>query len=444
MQRKYVKKPLTYGEEYRTLRNRVSLLIKNAKSNYYKSKLDDANGNNKKVWSVINEVMKRKKNKSSPPNIPDSSTFNQYFVDVGKTLSENLIAPPSHFSNYLPLPNGQIFTLKPTTINDVFTLINDSRVTAAGYDELPMILLKRTASALAPLLTHVFNLSIDSGVFPQPLKIAKVTPIHKTGPTDLCPNFRPVSVLVSISKLLERVVYNQLITFINDQNLLTNSQYGFRPGRSTEAALVSFTDHVLRAFDRDEYTISVFLDLSKAFDTVDHSIMLHKLHHYGVRGTAHTWFHSYLSNRLQHVHLNNHSSTNLPITCGVPQGSILGPLLFLLYVNDLCQVSHILKCILFADDTALFHNDTNACRLINKMNTELQTIANWLSANKLTLNVKKTNYIIFHRYKKFTYPLPPILLKENILAEVKSAKFLGVTVENHLLWQPHIKPLEIK
>ena len=243
--------------------------------------------------------------------------------------------------------------------------------------------------------------------------------------------------LVSISKLLERVVYNQLITFINDQNLLTNSQYGFRPGRSTEA--VSFTDHVLRAFDRDEYTISVFLDLSKAFDTVDHSIMLHKLHHYGVRGTAHTWFHSYLSNRLQHVHLNNHSSTNLPITCGVPQGSILGPLLFLLYVNDLCQVSHILKCILFADDTALFHSDTNVCRLINKMNTELQTIADWLSANKLTLNVKKTNYIIFHRYKKFTYPLPPILLKENILAEVKSAKFLGVTVENHLLWQPHIK-----
>ena len=439
MQRKYVKKPLTYGEAYRTLRNRVSLMIKNAKLDYYKSKLDDANGNNKKVWSVINQVLKRNKKSSVPTNIPDSSTFNKYFVNVGKTLSDAVPAPPSHFSTYLPHTNGQIFTLNPTTVNEVLTLINNSRETAAGYDYLSMTLIKRAASALAPLLTHVFNLSIATGVFPQPLKTARVTPIHKSGPTDLCPNYRPVSVLVSISKLLERIVYNQLMTFINDQNLLTNSQYGFRPGRSTEAALLSFTDHVLNAFDNDEYTVSVFLDLSKAFDTVNHSIMLHKLNHYGVRGTAHTWFHSYLSNRVQHVHLNNQSSSNLPITCGVPQGSILGPLLFLLYVNDVCQTSHILKYILFADDTALFHSDTNICRLINTMNIELQKIADWLSANKLTLNVKKTNYIIFHRYKKFTYPLPPIKIKENILTEVKTTKFLGITVETHLLWQPHIK-----
>ena len=145
----------------------------------------------------------RKQAKSNPnTNIPESSSFNTYFVNVGKSLSDNITAPPSHFSTYLPPTNGQIFTLNPTTVNEVLTLINNSRETAAGYDQLPMTLIKKEASALAPLLTHVFNLSIVTGVFPQPLKIARVTPIHKSGPIDLCPNYRPVSILVSIRTLL--------------------------------------------------------------------------------------------------------------------------------------------------------------------------------------------------------------------------------------------------
>ena len=294
-----------------------------------------------------------------------------------------------------------------------------------------MKLIKHANMILAPIITYIINLSISKGVFPQALKLAKVTPIHKSGNIFDKVNYRPVSVLICLCRLFERTIYNQLLEFLNSNSIISPQQYGFRPKRSTELALTFFTKYVLDAFDDEEFVLSVFLDLSKAFDTVNHEILLKKLYHYGIRGTAYDWFKSYLSNRSQYTCINKLSSSILPVVCGVPQGSILGPLLFILYMIDLCLSSNIMQYILYADDTAVFSKGKHTIDLINTVNLELIQISNWLSSNKLTLNIAKTHCIIFHRYKKFTYPLPPVRINDEIIKEISETKFLGVTVEQH-------------
>ena len=375
---------------------------------------------------------------TSAANLPTPDTFNDYFTNIGPSLA-NRTHSEVPFSSFLPNATDNIFSLHQINESDILKLINNSRDSAPGYDHIPMWLIKRAASTLVPIITHIINLSISTGVFPHALKLAKVTPIHKSGDLINKVNFRPVSVLISLSKLFERIIYTQLMEFLTDNNILTPSQYGFRPKRSTELALVSFTKYVLDAFDNNDFVLSVFLDLSKAFDTVDHEILLSKLHHYGIRGTAHDWFSSYLSNRRQYVHVNGQSSAIQTVVCGVPQGSIIGPLLFILYINDLCRSSNTLKYILYADDTAVFTKGNNINALIMNINKELVKVSNWLASNKLTLNTSKTHFIIFHRYKKFMYPLSPVIINNEMLCETTETKFLGVTVEQHLHWRPHIE-----
>ena len=188
----------------------------------------------------------------------------------------------------------------------------------------------------------------------------------------------------------------------------------------------------------------MFLDLSKAFDTVDHGILLKKLYHYGIRGVELRWFKSYLTDRQQYVYLDNANSRLRNVTCGVPQGSILGPLLFLIYINDLPSCDSLLKTILFADDCTLYFSHNNVYSLANIINTHLDNVSCWLTANKLTINTNKTHYIIFHRHKKFTYPVPPIILNNIVLNEVTHTKFLGVIIQQQLYWHKHINHIRDK
>jgi len=195
--------------------------------------------------------------------------------------------------------------------------------------------------------------------------------------------------LPAFSKILERLVYNRLLEFIDKHNILSQNQYGFRKNISTSLALLDLVDKISMSTENNEYTIGIFLDLAKAFDTVNHNILLSKLYHYGIRGVAHDWFTSYLNNRHQFVYLNNAKSSKLPITCGVPQGSILGPLLFLLYINDLSTVTKVFTLIMFADDTNMFISGKNLNHLATIANVELASITTWFSANLLSLNIKK-------------------------------------------------------
>ena len=284
------------------------------------------------------------------------------------------------------------------------------------------------------MLTHLFNLSItwSKGIVPKELKIGKVVPIYKNENCMLVNNFRLVSVLPLFSKILERLMHSRILSFFKKY------QFGFRERHGTDIALIALIDKIMSILNEGDYVLGVFLDLSKAFDTVDHNILLMKLYKYGIRGVAYDWIKSYLEERKQYVSFNKHDSSTMDIKCGVPQGSTLGQLLFLIYVNDLCSVSSILFTLLFADDTNVFVTGKNLSTLFTTMNSELVKLSEWMNINKLSPNVKKTKYMLFCT-KNPSVILNDIALNCEIIEKVEHFKFLGVHIDSKLNWSYHIQ-----
>ena len=302
-----------------------------------------------------------------------------------------------------------------------------------------MFLIKKVVDLLVEPLLYICNLSLNRGVFPKKLKIAKVTPIFKKGQKENINNYRPISVLPTFSKLIEKIVYHRLSFYLDSFDVIGDNQYGFREGRSTTAAVLSLTDYILRAFDDGKFVVGVFLDLTKAFETVNHNILLKKLEYIGVRGVALRWFQSYLTDRKQYVMFNGSKSDSKQLFYSVPQGSILGPLLFNLYINDLTSLAINMKITLFADDSCFYLANKNLNTLINTINSDLLTVDNWLKCSRLTLNLDKFHYIIFSRRKKIPPDLPNISIDDHSLKSVNETLFLGITITNNLSWKKHIK-----
>ena len=234
-------------------------------------------------------------------------------------------------------------------------------------------------------------------------------------------------------------MHKRLYTFLNYNNILYQSQYGFREKHSTTQAILEFISSTVDDIDKKKSTIAIFLDLSKAFDTINHNILLHKLNFYGIRGTVLQWLSSYLSNRKQYVDYLNNKSELRPVTCGIPQGSILGPLLFLIYVNDLPDSLTSSKGILFADDTTLCQSSKNIEELYTSMNSELKILTDWFRANKLSLNIKKTHYMLFTNVNKRLSSEYSLKIGDAIIERKQCIKFLGMTLDKNLSWSNHIK-----
>ena len=370
-----------------------------------------------------------------PNNI--ANIFNNHFSTIGANLAKEIPPSEKNCSDFLGKSNPNSIFFTPTTryeIIDIVSTLKNNK--SAGHDEINNYILKGVILSIADPLEYIFNESLLTGQVPEQMKIAKVIPLFKKGDHLDTSNYRPISLLSTLSKILERIIYKRTINFLKTHNVLTNSQFGFRKNHSTIHALLNFVDKVAHAIDDYSHMIGIFLDFSKAFDTINHKILLYKLSHYGIRGKALEWFRNYLKNRKQYVSLNQNNSSLKEIENGVPQGSLLGPLLFIVYINDFSRSSDILSFILFADDSNVFFSHKNPDCLIETVNSELKKVTQWIRANKLSLNIQKTKYMLFSNTLN-TLPTD-VIFDDTPLEKVAYTKFLGITVDNKLSWKFHI------
>lgn len=460
-QRDYLKKKAVknkskiLNEAYKTKRNHVNKLIRSAKACYCKKNIDQNKDNPKEMWKQINQVISGKGRSSKTTMITTiqddqgnfihdekliANEFNKYFVEIGSKLSCQLANNNLCFSDYLT-PTHCEFHFGLITNDAIFKkLLKIKPNKALGLDKIPGKLLKDSAVVVTPFLNLIFNSSLSEGIFPSEWKKARISPIYKSGTRDDCSNYRPISVLSVIPKIFEKIVYDQVNEYLVKNLILTPYQSGFRKGRSTSSALLKTTNEWLVNMDKGLINGVVFLDLKKAFDTVDHKILINKLECYGIKNSALRWFTSYLSNRRQVCKIGSSVSESKLITTGVPQGSNLGPLLFLLYINDLPNCLESSAPALFADDTNLSVSGTTTSEIEDKLEMDLNNVHCWLLANKLTLNVKKTEYMLIgSRQKLSKVNSDPILrIGSESINRVSLTKTLGVLVDENITWRNHI------
>jgi hypothetical protein len=454
---------------YNRYRNIYNRLIRESKKLYFENELEKHKQNLKVTWDLLRKAMRKNKpKKSTIQSINRNGTiiyeakqiadfFNLYFTTIADTISEEIhptVRPPEFPHNIdVPLFNICDNPVSNFEVLSTFHQLNSKR--SEDHTGVSMYFLKNLILQLVLPLTHIFNLSFRFGVVPHQLKIAKIVPIFKSGDPLLVDNYRPISLLSNFSKVLEKIMCNRLTKFLNSNNILSNSQYGFRRKHNTTHPIIHLLNEITKASTSKKYTIAIFCDLRKAFDTCNHDILIKKLRKIGVANMELNWFISYLSGRTQFVYLNGIESNKLEIKKGVPQGSILGPLLFLIYINDLPECSALIA-LLFADDTTLLASGDSLQELVSLVNLEFKKVVSYFRSHQMSLHPAKTKFIIFNATENVISNLDPSIFidsnneNENFVhlktpierisvnSNVPAIKFLGVYLDPKLNFNYHI------
>lgn len=428
-------------------RNALTSIIRKAKIRYYLDSFEFNRSNLKKTWSLIGNLIGHSRGSSIKRLLVDNNEtvdslviaeeFNRYFSTVASDLESQIPRTDRSPYDYLLDNNLSSIFLSRVSPAEMVGNIDKLKNSSTGLDSVPVKLLKLAKHIISLPLANLVNESFSSGTFPDSMKCARIVPIHKNGSPLEVNNYRPISVLPVISKLFERCMFDRLSSFVKEFNLLSDVQFGFRRNCSTQDALLNFTENVYDALDANEFFLSIFVDFSKAFDTVKHDILLGKMYKYGIRGRCLDWIKSYLENRQQYVVVGDAKSQSSYNNIGVPQGSILGPLFFIIYINDLPNLSDNCSFIMFADDTTLFLNNPCPYRLISIANDVLALFEEWALCNRLSLNISKTNAMIFTN-RKIPDNIGNLLLNDQIVNFVSNCKFLGIHLDNTLKFNIHI------
>ena len=434
--------------------------VKNlAKRLYYHNKITEHKNNPKKTWDVLRSLLPSKTKSNTPNSLTVKSStitdineiaeeFNYHFATIGKSLASSINNNDKSPTFYLKNPCTNSIYLQPTSTHEVMALINLLNLNKAnGHDDIDPYFLKIASPIIAFPLSLFFNHSISLGIFPNKLKLAKVIPVYKKGSADQLNNYRPISLLPSLSKIFERLLHKRMLSFFNCNNILVPTQYGFRHKRCTIHPILDLITSCHDNIQNKDISALLFLDIQKAFDSVSHSILLRKLEHYGIRGIANSLMKTYLEKRKQYVSIAAHNSTDRTIEFGVPQGSILGPLLFLIYINDLPLCLHTIPRF-YADDTALFISGKSLSDIQTLANLELFNVSQWMQANSLVVNTAKTVALIITPQLHHSIPSANdkssinFTFNNQIVQPSTSAKYLGITIDNKLLFKQHIILLE--
>jgi hypothetical protein len=451
--------------QYKKYRNTCCDLLKETKAKHHQRELLDARLDAKKTWKTVKSVCNIAPTRTQVSELlrldtePTESLnkVNTFFSSVGRNLAEVTLNRMGVSETYLAkihkgeIPPVSSLFLRPTDTHEVASYIRQLKSgSSPGLDGITPDILKTAISSVVEPLTYICNLSIISATFPNILKVASITPIFKTGSREEVTNYRPISLLSVIGKIIEKIINSQLLSYLERNNSLSPNQFGFRQKRSTEQAVDLLVDKIVDCIDKGEKCVGIFLDLAKAFDTVSIPILLAKLESLGIRGLALKWFESYLSDRRQCVRVENQSSDLANIDFGVPQGSVLGPTLFLTYINGLCKLKLTnATTVSFADDTAILVRGKDWLEVQRTAESNLKLILEWLDTNLLVLNVQKTKYVSFSMNSR-GQPCDDFCIRVrrqnddslSFIESAKTIKYLGVLLDSHLSWRQHIESVK--
>ena len=363
--------------------------------------------------------------------------FNNYFSNIATSLNDQIPHCGTNPDDTMNTNFLNSFYCRPTENNEIINIILNFKKSRSNINVMPVTIMQRVADIISIPLSIIINYSFSTGKFPSALKEYAIVPIYKKGERTDVGNYRPIAILPTLSKILEKCMVSRINNYINKFSIISSNQFGFTKNTSTLDAIEVFSDLIYNSFDSKLHNISLFIDLRKAFDTVNHKILLYKLESYGIRGPVLSWIKSYLKDRKQCVKIGSSYSNMNVINIGLPQGSSISPILFLLYINDLVNVSDLFNVLLFADDTTLCASGVNFSELVDSVNSELNKISDWMASNRLSLNIDKTCAIISSNCD-YNIIINPIVFNSNLVTIEPYAKFLGLFVDSDLNFKKHI------